>query len=88
MVLLLVALRWTPVRDSVAAVAEFLLAHRSLLFVPVGVGVMTHLGLLSQYGLRQALAALAASPHEPPIAQHSVSADNPGLQGASWLATQ
>jgi len=52
MVLLLLALRWPGVRDSVAAVAEFLLNHLSLLFVPVGVGVMTHLGLLSQYGLR------------------------------------
>jgi holin-like protein len=55
MVLLLVALRWSLVRDSVAAVAEFLLTHLSLLFVPVGVGVMTHLGLLSQYGLRLAV---------------------------------
>jgi holin-like protein len=52
MVLLLGVLRWPRVRDSVAAVAEFLLAHLSLLFVPVGVGVMTHLGLLNQYGLR------------------------------------
>ena len=52
MVLLLGALRWPAVRDSVAAVAEFLLTHLSLLFVPVGVGVMTHLGLLSRYGLR------------------------------------
>jgi putative effector of murein hydrolase LrgA (UPF0299 family) len=55
MVLLLVGLRWPLVRDSVAAVAEFLLAHLSLLFVPVGVGVMTHLGLLGQYGLRMAV---------------------------------
>ena len=55
MVLLLVALRWQPVRDSVAAVAEFLLAHLSLLFVPVGVGVMTHLGLFGRYGLRMAV---------------------------------
>ena len=55
MVLLLVALRWQPVRTSVAAVAEFLLAHLSLLFVPVGVGVMTHLGLFSRYGLRMVL---------------------------------
>ncbi len=38
--------------------------------------------------VRQALAALAASPAEKPLAQHSVSADNPGLQGASWLAVQ
>jgi putative effector of murein hydrolase LrgA (UPF0299 family) len=52
MVLLLGALRWPLVRGSVAAVAEFLLAHLSLLFVPVGVGVMTHLGLLSRYGVR------------------------------------
>ena len=36
----------------VAACADFLLAHLSLLFVPVGVGVMTHLGLLSQFGGR------------------------------------
>jgi holin-like protein len=28
-----------------------LLAHLSLLFVPVGVGVMTHLGLIAQHGL-------------------------------------
>jgi putative effector of murein hydrolase LrgA (UPF0299 family) len=55
MVLLLVALRWPLVRDNVAAVAEFLLTHLSLLFVPVGVGVMTHLGLLGQYGLRMAV---------------------------------
>jgi holin-like protein len=55
MVLLLATLRWPLVRDSVAAVAEFLLTHLSLLFVPVGVGVMTHLGLLSQYGLRLAV---------------------------------
>jgi holin-like protein len=33
-----------------------LLAHLSLLFVPVGVGVMTHLGLLSHYGGRLLLA--------------------------------
>jgi holin-like protein len=26
--------------------------HLSLLFVPVGVGVITHVALLSQYGLR------------------------------------
>ena len=52
MLLLLLALRWPAVRAPVAACAEFLLSHLSLLFVPVGVGVMTHLGLLSQYGLR------------------------------------
>ncbi len=54
MVLLLGALRLPLVRASVATVAEFLLGHLSLLFVPVGVGVMTHLGLLGHYGLRMA----------------------------------
>ena len=52
MVLLLAALQWAPVREPVAACAEFLLSHLSLLFVPVGVGVMTHLALVSQYGGR------------------------------------
>jgi len=52
MVLLLPALRWPAVREPVAACAEFLLSHLSLLFVPVGVGVMTHLSLVSQYGIR------------------------------------
>ena len=55
MLLLLLALRWSAVRAPVAACAEFLLSHLSLLFVPVGVGVMTHLGLLGQYGLRMLL---------------------------------
>ena len=55
MVLLLMALQWTPVRAPIAACAEFLLGHLSLLFVPVGVGVMTHLALLSQYGGRMLL---------------------------------
>lgn len=52
MLLLLLALRWSAVREPVALCAQFLLSHLSLLFVPVGVGVMTHLGLLSQYGIR------------------------------------
>ena len=52
MVLLLLALRWQPVQDAVAPAAGFLLQHLSLLFVPVGVGVMTHLDLLSAYGFR------------------------------------
>ena len=52
MVLLLAALNFAIVREPVAACAEFLLAHLSLLFVPVGVGVMTHLGLLSEHGWR------------------------------------
>ena len=52
MLLLLLALHWPVVREPVAACANFLLLHLSLLFVPVGVGVMTHLGLLGQYGVR------------------------------------
>ena len=52
MLLLLLALRAPAVREPVAACASFLLSHLSLLFVPVGVGVMTHLGLVSQYGGR------------------------------------
>jgi putative effector of murein hydrolase LrgA (UPF0299 family) len=52
MLLLLLALRWPAVREPVALCTRFLLSHLSLLFVPVGVGVMTHFGLLSQYGVR------------------------------------
>ena len=52
MALLLPALYWKAVRQPVALCAEFLLSHLSLLFVPVGVGVMTHLSLVSQYGGR------------------------------------
>ncbi len=55
MILLLGALRWPLVREPVAACAEFLLSHLSLLFVPVGVGVMTHLSIVSQYGGRMLL---------------------------------
>jgi putative effector of murein hydrolase LrgA (UPF0299 family) len=52
LVLLLAALNIEAVRTPVAACADFLLAHLSLLFVPVGVGVMTHLGLIAEHGLR------------------------------------
>lgn len=55
LMLLLVALRFPVVRDPVGECAQFLLAHLSLLFIPVGVGVMTHLALLSQYGGRMLL---------------------------------
>ena len=50
LVLLLVALRWAWIREPAAAIAEMLLTHLSLLFIPVGVGVITHLGLVSQFG--------------------------------------
>lgn len=38
--------------------------------------------------VKQAMAALALNPPDNPLAQHSVSADAPGLQPAAWLATQ
>jgi holin-like protein len=60
MLLLLIALRFEAIRVPVSACADFLLSHLSLLFVPVGVGVMTHLGLLSQFGGRM-LAVLVLS---------------------------
>ena len=55
LVLLLVALRFAIVREPVGDCAQFLLSHLSLLFIPVGVGVMTHLALLGQYGGRMLL---------------------------------
>ena len=60
LLILAVALNAGFVRAPVAAAADLLLAHLSLLFVPVGVGVMTHLGLIGTYGLRM-LAVIAAS---------------------------
>jgi holin-like protein len=60
MVLMLAGLRFAVVREPVAECANFLLAHLSLLFVPVGVGVMTHLDLLSHYGGRM-LVVIAVS---------------------------
>jgi holin-like protein len=60
--LLLWALLALPaVRAPVAAVAEPLLAHLSLLFVPVGVGVVAHLGLVAQYGGRIVLAVVLST---------------------------
>lgn len=55
LVLLLIALNLPLVREPVGACADFLLSHLSLLFVPVGVGVMTHLDLVGEYGGRMLL---------------------------------
>lgn len=55
MVLLWPALALAPVREQVTQTARFLLNHLSLLFIPVGVGVITHLDVLGHYGLRLAL---------------------------------
>ena len=59
--LLLFALLQLPaLRAPAAAAAEPLLQHLSLLFVPVGVGVVTHLSLVGQFGGRM-LAAIVLS---------------------------
>lgn len=61
MLILLFALNWELVRTPVAACANYLLSHLSLLFVPVGVGVMIHLGLISQYGLRMLVVVVVST---------------------------
>ncbi len=60
LLLMLLLLNIGPVRETVGAAADTLLAHLSLLFVPVGVGVMTHVGLIAEYGVRM-LAAVVLS---------------------------
>lgn len=52
MALLIPVLHWPMVRQPVVQAARFLLNHLSLLFVPVGVGVITHLDILRDHGLR------------------------------------
>jgi len=60
LVLLLIGLQATWIREPVKAAADVLLAHLSLLFVPVGVGVITHLDLMARYG-PQLLEAIVVS---------------------------
>lgn len=48
-------------RKPVASAAEPLLAHLSLLFVPVGVGVVVHAELIAQYGVRMLAAVLLST---------------------------
>jgi holin-like protein len=52
---LLVPLFQVWLADAIGQASQILLSHLSLLFVPVGVGVMVHLGLLSAYGWKLAL---------------------------------
>jgi len=52
MLLLGASLHFRVLREPVHAAATYLLSHLSLLFVPVGVGVITHLDLLRDYGVR------------------------------------
>ena len=61
MLLLLVLLQWSTVRAPVAACAQYVLSHFSLLFIPVGVGVMTHLDLVARYGVRILLAVVLST---------------------------
>ena len=61
MVLLVPALFWPPLRASIASVVPFLLQHLSLLFVPVGVGVVTHLGLIESAGVRLLVVIVVAT---------------------------
>ena len=59
--LLLAALQWAPIRAPVGAIADLLLTHLSLLFVPVGVGVITHLGLVTSFGLQLLLVIVVST---------------------------
>jgi holin-like protein len=43
---------WRRVREPVQVAAELLLSNLSLLFVPVGVGIVTHLDLVAQHGVQ------------------------------------
>jgi holin-like protein len=49
------------IREQVGAVAGFLLSNLSLLFIPVGVGVILHLDLLSTIWWQIALALLVST---------------------------
>ena len=61
LVIMLLALNFALVRTPVQAAAEALLTHLSLLFVPVGVGVMVHTGLIAEYGVRMLVAIVLAT---------------------------
>lgn len=54
-------LAWAPVAARVEAIARVLLAHLSLLFVPVGVGVVVHLQALLPHGWKLALVLLVST---------------------------
>jgi holin-like protein len=61
LVILLLALNFSFVQAPVQAAAEALLTHLSLLFVPVGVGVMVHTGLIAEYGVRMLVAIVLST---------------------------
>lgn len=61
MALAVLALAWPPLRRDIEAVAGFLLSHLSLLFVPVGVGVISHLDRLRDSGWQLAVILLLST---------------------------
>ncbi|MBK6469899.1 MAG: CidA/LrgA family protein [Betaproteobacteria bacterium] len=61
MLLMLALLAWPAVRAPVGAAADALLTHLSLLFVPVGVGVVTHLAVIGEYAGRLAAVLLLST---------------------------
>ena len=61
MLILLPALNVERLRAAVAAAADALLSHLSLLFVPVGVGVIAHLQLVSDFGVRLLLVVVLST---------------------------
>jgi holin-like protein len=61
LVILLLAFNFSFVQAPVRAAAEALLTHLSLLFVPVGVGVMVHTGLIAEYGVRMLVAIVLST---------------------------
>lgn len=50
-----------PWQGPIGAACEVLLAHLSLLFVPVGVGVITHLDAVARHGLALAVVLLLST---------------------------
>ncbi len=61
MILLIPALGISQLREPVKAAADVLLGHLSLLFIPIGVGVITHLDLVSKYGVRLLLVIVVST---------------------------
>ena len=65
MLTLVAVLAWQQrqpgVAQAVGSAADGLLGHLSLLFVPVGVGVITHFALIARHGPRMAVALVVST---------------------------
>ena len=61
LLLLWALLNVEALRGPVGAAADVLLAHLSLLFVPVGVGVVVHLDLIARFGVRMAVVVVLST---------------------------